>query len=55
MPTLDLALGLGMQRSAPDVAHGLGLDIVGQFSRDVAGAIVAEQARLVVDVGLIAA
>ena len=55
VPAFDLALGLGMQRGAAHMAHVLGLDPLRQFSGDVAGAIVAEQARLVPDVGLIAA
>src|SRR5690606_17194572 len=38
-PALDLALGLGMHWSAPDMAHGLSLDIIGQFAGDVAGAV----------------
>ena len=54
MPTLDLALGLGMHGGAPDMAHALGLDIVRQLPRDVAGAIVAEQPRFVAHMGLIA-
>jgi hypothetical protein len=41
MPVLDLALGLGMHRGAPDMAHASGLDIVGQLPSDVARAIVA--------------
>jgi hypothetical protein len=55
VPALNLALGLGMHRSATDVAHGVGMDVVGQFAGNVTRAIVAEQARLMLDVGLIAA
>ncbi len=54
MPALDLALGLGMHGSAPDMAHPLGLDIVRQLPRDVAGAIVTEQAWFVTHMSLIA-
>ena len=54
MPTLDLALGLGMHGGAPDMAHALGLDIVRQLPRDVAGAIVAEQPRFLAHMDLIA-
>ena len=35
VPTLDLALGLGMERSAAHVAHALGFDIFRQFAGDV--------------------
>ena len=55
VPALDLALGLGMERGAANMAHVLGLDVVRQFARDVARAIIAEQPGLVVDVGLVAA
>ena len=54
MPALDLALGLGMHGGTPDMAHPLGLDIVRQLPRDVAGAIVAKQPRFVAHMGLIA-
>jgi hypothetical protein len=54
VPALDLALGLGVHRGAPDMAHASGLDIVRQLPRDVAGAIVAEQPRFVAHMGLIA-
>jgi hypothetical protein len=55
VPAFDLALRLGMERGAAHVAHALGLDPLRQLASDVAGAIVAEQARLVLDVSLIAA
>jgi len=55
VPALDLALGLGMHWSAPNMAHGFGLDIIGQFTGDVARAVVAEQAGFVMHMGLIAA
>ena len=38
VPTLDLALGLGMHRSTAHVAHLPGLDVFRQFAGDVAGA-----------------
>ena len=55
VPAFDLALGLGMERSAAHMAHGLRCDVIGQFARDVAGPIVAEQPGLVPDVSLVAA
>ena len=55
VPALDLALGLGMHGSAPDMAHGVTLDIVSQLGGDIAGAIVAEQPGFVLNMGLIAA
>ena len=42
VPALDLALGLGMHWSAANMAYALNLDIVGQFARDVAVAVIAE-------------
>jgi hypothetical protein len=54
VPALDLALGLGVHRGAPDMANPLGLDIVRQLPRDVAGAIVAEQPRFLAHMDLIA-
>ena len=50
VPAFDLALGLRVEGRPSHVAHALGLDIFRQFPGDVAGAIVAEQARLVVHV-----
>ena len=44
-----------MHWSAPNMAHGFGLDIIGQFTGDVARAVVAEQAGFVMYMGLIAA
>ena len=32
VPALDLALGLGMERSAADMAHTLRFDVIGQFT-----------------------
>ena len=43
VPTLDLALGLGMHRGAAHMAHLVGFDVLGQFAGDVAGAVIAEQ------------
>ena len=37
VPALDLALRLRMQRGATDVTHLLGLDVLGEFARDVTG------------------
>ena len=55
VPTLDLALRLGMERCTANMAHGLRLDVFRQFSGDVTGAVVRQQAGLVLDAGLIAA
>ena len=55
VPALDLALCLGMHRCAPHMAHLVGFDIFRQFTRDIAGTIVAEQPWLVLDSGMIAA
>ena len=55
VPAFDLALGLGMERSAANMAHTLGLDIIGQLARDIAGAVIAEQPGFVMDMGLVAA
>ena len=49
MPTLDLALGLGMTRRAAHVPHAGILEPFRQVTRDVAGAVVAEQSRFVHD------
>ena len=46
MPALDLPLGLGMIRRAADVFHILVSEPFGQVARDVARAVVREQARL---------
>jgi hypothetical protein len=53
--TLDLALCLGMARRAAHMVHPAVVEPFGQFARDVAGAIVAEQSGLVIPMGLIAA
>ena len=55
VPALDLALGLGMHRSAAHVAHLPVLDVFSQFAGDVAGTIVAEQPGLVQHGGTVAA
>ena len=55
VPALDLALGLRMERCAAHMIHCLPVEIVGQFAGDVAGAIVAGQARPVQPIGMIAA
>ena len=55
MPALDLPLGLGMIRRAADVFHILVSEPFGQVARDVARAVVREQARLVPDVSLVTA
>ena len=54
MPTLDLALGLGMIGRSARVLHAFVLQPFSQFSRDVAGSVVAAQARLVNNVDLVA-
>ena len=53
MPTLDLALGLGMIGNSARVLHAFVLQPLSQIPRDVAGSVVAEQARLVNDMHLI--
>lgn len=55
MPAFDFALGLGMEGRTAHVIHLLGLDVFGQLARDITGAIVAEQARPVQHVGMVAA
>ena len=55
MPAFDLSLGLRMERCTTHMAHLLRLDIFGQFTRDVAGAIIAEQPGLVQHCGAVAA
>ena len=55
MPSLDLALCLRMHGSTTDVVHAFVAQPCGQFARDVAGAIVAEQAWLVNDIGAVTA
>ncbi len=45
MPALNFALGLGMIRRSARLLHAFALQLFGQISRDVTGAIVAEKAR----------
>lgn len=54
-PARDLALRLGMQRGAVYVTHPVDFDPLGPIVGNVAGAVVAEQLRLVLHCGLIAA
>ena len=54
MPAFDLALGLRMVGSAANVSDVLCIQPLSQLSRDVAGAVVAEQTRLMDHPGLIA-
>ena len=51
MPALDLALGLGMIRRSAHMFHSAIVELFGQIAGYVAGAIVAEQSRLVLDMG----
>ncbi|CDO37960.1 hypothetical protein SPHV1_470051 [Novosphingobium sp. KN65.2] len=46
MPAFDFTLGLGMEGGAAHMAHGLRLDLGGQFARDIAGPIVREYQSL---------
>ena len=55
MPAFDLALGLGMIGRSARVLHAFALQPFSQFTRDVAGSVVAEQARLMNNVDLVAA
>ena len=55
VPALDLALRLGMIRRTAGMLHAFVLQPFCQISRDVTGAIVAEEPWLVDDVNLIAA
>ena len=54
VPALDLALRLGMEGRAANMAHLVGFDVVRQFASDVAGSIIRQQARPVMDMGLVA-
>ena len=47
VPTLDLALRLGMERRAANMAHALGFDVFRQLASDVARAVVAKQSGFV--------
>ena len=55
MPALDLALGLRVIRCAPKVIHTVVLEPFSQIAGDIGRAVVAEQPRLVDDIGAIAA
>ena len=55
VPTLDLALGLGMVGRSPNMLHAVVMEPVGQVGGDVGGAVVTEQSGLVNDVSLITA
>ena len=55
VPAFDLALCLRMHRCAAHMAHLVSFDIFRQFARDVTGAIVAEQPRLMLNSGMVAA
>jgi hypothetical protein len=46
VPALDLALGLGMHRRTTGMVHALIAEPISQFTRDVTGTIIAEQAWL---------
>ena len=43
VPSFNLALGLGVIRSAPDMAHALVLQPISQITGDVAGTVVRSQ------------
>jgi len=51
MPTLDLALGLGMVWCTADVIHTLVLEPVCEITGDVGRAVVTEQTGFVNDLG----
>src|SRR5665213_3246940 len=55
MPAFDLALCLRMVGRAPNVSHVLCIQPICQLSRDVAGTIIAEQARLMDNPSLVTA
>ena len=55
MPALDLALCLGMHWSAAHMIHAIGSNIIGQLLGDITGAIIAEQARPVLNISPITA
>ena len=52
MPSLDLALSLGVIRRTAGVFHAFVLQPFSQLSRDIAGAVITQQARLVGDMNL---
>ncbi len=55
VPAFDLALRLRMEGRTAHMTHLLRLDIFGQLTRDVTGAIVTEQSGLVQHGGAVAA
>ena len=55
MPALDLALGLRVIGCAADVVHFLILQPFSQIAGDIGRTVIAEQSRLVNDIGAIAA
>ena len=55
LPTLNFALGLGMIGRSAHMGHALLIEPFGEIAGYVAGTIVAQEARLVPDVGLVAA
>ena len=52
MPTLDLALSLGVIRRTAGVLHAFVLQPFSQLCRDVARAVITQQERLMGDVNL---
>ena len=54
MPAFDLALGLWMIWRPARMPHAFVAQPFGQVARDVAGAVVTQQSRLVNDMDLIA-
>ena len=55
VPPFNLALGLGVIRCAPDMAHALVLQPISQITGDVAGTVVRSQPGFVSCPGLITA
>ena len=55
VPALDLALGLGMERSAPDVSDAASLEPFRQIAGDVGGTVVAQQPWPMCNLGVLAA
>ena len=55
VPTLDLALGLGMIGGSTDMLHSVAFEPVREVAGDVRRAIVTEQPRFVDDLSLVAA
>ena len=55
VPARDLALGLRMERSAPDVSDAAILELFRQIAGDVRGTVVAQQPWSPCDLGALAA